>query len=262
MATNPVKTPIYNPENFLTEHGRTLEKRLTEVRLPPGTEEIITSGQTKKLVRDKVLGLFKVGQVITAVLNWNEEVDGKIRDLKRDHLLEQYIQKSEENEQSITSLKDFLSSPAGNTLFNKIIRILDESPPDVDLIGHLSSALKHIISSDFEGLFSDHRYALAQIEQISPQALAILADVRSWPKFQLISYQSSGRKVVSDWLPEFADAYGGSKNLQERATQSRLRYSLNELSSRRIIEANLLNERLVACEVTDIGRLLLPYLDH
>jgi hypothetical protein len=254
------KALIQRPDQYLASQAKTLDARLNGVTLPEGTEEVIASGAARRLIRDKILGLFKVGEVISALLSWNENIDKDIKEAKRDHLLALYFHQNEQSVTAISDLKSFLSSGQGNTLFNKIIRILDDSAPDEQLVAHLSAALKHIVDSDFRSLFEDHKYALSQIEQISPQALAILADQSSWPEMNLGSYQANGTKVQSDWLNEFATVYAQSKGIADSAMQSRVGYSINELTSRRIIEAHLVRQSVARCTVTDIGALLVPYL--
>lgn len=260
LNPNESKTLISQPGHYLTNKSKDLDEILDGITLPDGTEELIVSGTTKKLIRDKILGLFKVGEIISTILNWNEEIDKDIKEAKRDHLLAIYFQKNEINATAITDLKRFLSNPQGNTLFNKIVRILDDSAPDQILIEHLSSALTHIISTDFTALFEEHKYALSQIEQISPQALAILADEENWPQMTLESYSSSGTRIQSDWLKEFNHAYSISKRIIDGPTQSRVRYSISELLTRRIIEAHLVGNNTAKCVVTDIGKLLIPYI--
>lgn len=262
MKPSESKALIQSPDHYLANQAITLDAMLASVSLPEGTEEIIASGAAKRLIRDKVLGLFKVGDIISTLLSWNENIDSEIREAKRDQLLALYFHQSEQSAIAISDLKNFLSSGQGNTLFNKIIRILDDSAPDEQLVRHLSTALKHIVDSDFRSLFEEHKYALSQIEQISPQALAILGDQSSWPEMSLGSYQSSGTRVQSDWLHEFNAAYTRSKGITDVGMQSRVRYSINELTSRRIVEAHLVRQSVAQCVVTDIGALLIPYLKN
>lgn len=260
MRPNESRSLVTQPDQYLANKVKSLDELLEGVTLPAGTEEAITSGAAKKLIRDKVLGLFKVGEVVSAILNWNEDIDKDIREAKRSYLLADYFHKNEENEAAITDLRGFLSSAQGNTLFNKIIRILDDSAPDEKLIEHLSSALKHMVHSNFRALFEEHKYALSQIEQISPQALAILADDANWPVMQLGSYTSSGTHIQSDWLHDFNYAYSISKGITDSAEQSRVRYSISELTNRRLVEAHLVGEGIARCNVTDIGKLITPYI--
>jgi hypothetical protein len=254
------KQIIERPIDYLAEQASSLDERLAALRLPPGTEEVIVSKKTKKLIRDKVLGLFKVGQLISELLNWNESVEKEIRDAKKSVLLAHYFELSDANVQSVSALKGLLTSGPGNTLFNKIIQILDDNPPDQMLIEQLARALRRIVESDFASLFEEHRYALSQIEQMSPQALAILADHAAWPIMTLGALSATGQKVNSDWLQEFSAAYVAVKGVSDPALASRIRYSISELITRRIVEAHLIGNTDARCVVTEIGSLLLPYV--
>jgi hypothetical protein len=251
---------ILRPDNYLAERGKTLDDRISEVKLPPGTEEVITRDRAKKVIRDRLLGLFKIGEVVSEILNWNAGVDEDIKAAKKSHLIATYFESTDENTTAVSDLKKLLTSASGNTLFNKILRILDDNPPDPELTNHLSAALKYIAESDFKSLFEQHKYALAQIDQISPRGLAILSDHKNWPTLQLGSYTASGGLVTSDWLLEFTTAYVRDKGITEGDLVNRVQYSVSELQTRRLIEARLEPNSVAKCTVTSIGRLLLPYI--
>jgi hypothetical protein len=107
-------------------------------------------------------------------------------------------------------------------------------------------------------------YALSQIEQLTPQALTILADHPHWPKMVLQDgYSSNGGKITSDWLPAFARAYASSKNIDEKSMADRVAHSIHELINRRLIEARLagnFGDSSAQCILTDVGQSLIPYL--
>ncbi|MGN8160649.1 hypothetical protein ACS8YF_18510 [Salinisphaera sp. SWV1] len=258
-----IKTEILKePTHYFAAQEKTLDARLESLELPPGEEKRIKSDRARKVIRDRALGLFKIGEVISEFLNWNEAVDNDLRDAKKEYLLSKYFEKNDENSEAISSLKDFLSSPQGNTIFNKILRILDDSPPDLELAEHLSSALQHVINNDFDTLFEQHKYALSQIERLTPQALTVLSDYRDWPSFTLSSYSAAGSKITSDWLSEFARAYSTRKNIADEGKRNRLRHSINELISLRFVEAHLVGEDKVAsCRITSVGTSILVYVD-
>jgi hypothetical protein len=106
------------------------------------------------------LGLFKVGEIVNTFLNRNEEIHNEIKNAKKDLLLSQYLEKADQQENGIQQIKYLITNPRGNTLFNKITRILDNTPPDIELTKHLSNVLYHIIDSDFSKLFEDHKFVL------------------------------------------------------------------------------------------------------
>jgi hypothetical protein len=258
---NPTgKDIVLKADQYLAEKGKTLEGRLQSVQLPAGTEEVIATGRAKRVIRDQVLGLFKIGEVVREVLNWNENVDEEIREAKKALLLSNYLEQTEENTCAISDLKKLLISAPGNTLFNKILQILDDNPPDPLLVNHLAIALEHIVDTDFESLFEEHKYALAQIDQLTPQALAILADNAAWPLITLNNRISTGSRVTSDWLMEFTSAYVEAKRINDPKFQERIRFSINELTTTRMIEAHMVEGGRTRCMITEMGQMLIPYI--
>lgn len=264
MANNELikKEILKEPANYFAAKEKTLDARLESLELPPEKEESIRSDRARKIIRDRALGLFKIGGVVSEFLNWNESVDNDLRDAKKEYLLSKYFEKNDENSDAISKLRKFLSSPQGNTIFNKILRILDDYPPDLELAEHLSSALQHVINNDFDALFEQHKYALSQIEKLTPQALTVLSDYRDWPSFTLSSYSAAGSKITSDWLSEFARAYSIQKKLADDGKQNRLKHSINELISLRFVEAHLARgDKVANCRVTSVGKSILVYVD-
>lgn len=254
------KEIISSPEYYFSSQDKTLEHRLGEIKLSDDEEAEIATKHASKTIRDKTLGLFKIGEIVNAIINWNDDVDKDIREAKKEFLLSNYFERTDKCEYAIASLKNFLTNPQGNTLFNKILRIFDDSPPDMELAKHLSNALKHIVNSDFISMFEKHKYALSQIEQLTPQALTILSDYNNWPLIELGSYSASGPKITSDWLSEFTEFYSTSKGINDGDTKERVRHSINELISGRLIEANLIGDKKAKCVITKVGQLLLPYI--
>lgn len=254
------KDIVLRPEQYLAEQGKTLDDRLQSVQLPAGTEEFIAAGKIKRIIRDQALGVFKIGEVVREVLNWNENVDEEIKAAKKALLLSSYLERTDENTSAISDLKKLLVSAPGNTLFNKILQILDGNPPDPLFVDHLANALDHIVETDFESLFEEHKYALAQIDQLTPQALAILADRASWPLITLNNRISSGSRVTSDWLVEFTSAYVKVKNISDPKYQERIRSSINDLTTTRMIEAHIIEGGRTKCTVTSMGQMLIPYI--
>ncbi len=257
-----IKKEIINyPEHYFNAQSKTLDARISEVKLSDTEEKEITKQHTKKFVRDKVLGMFKVGEVVSEIINWNESVDGDLKEAKKEYLLAQYFSKNDQNEEALSQIKAFLSDAQGNTLFNKILRILDDTPPDIELADHLTKALQHMVDNNFHKLFDQHKYALSQIEQLTPQALTILSDNKSWPLIKLGSYTAMGTKISSDWLVEFTEAYCSKKGIYDTGVINRVKHSINELISTRLIEANSVAENCAKCNITQVGALLLPYIN-
>ena len=257
---NKYELVIRNTNVFMSEKSQSLDDELNKIQLQEGKIEEIVTGRTKKVVRDKLLGIFKIGELVSTLINWNEDINNEIREAKKEGLLLEYFNKCNQNEKNVTELKNFLSNPQGNTLFNKILRILDDTPPDISLMNHLAETLKFIINSDFVNMFEEHKYALALIEQLTPQALTILADYHSWPEFPLTTSTSVSGKITSDWLNAFIGPYVRNKGISEHSLIERVRNSMNELISKRFVEAISLANNRAKAEMTNMGKLLLRYV--
>lgn len=250
--------------NYFQTVGKTLDQRLEQIILDQQEVKDIVIKQGVKTLRDKGLGLLgRIGDIISTCLDWNEEVNNQIAEAKKYYLLEQYFNKVDNVEQAIYALSDFLKNPQGNTLFNKILRILDDSPPDKELSQHLSNALKKIIEQgNFEELFEKHRFSLNQIEKLTPQALTIISDYKSWPTFKLSTIFSNGPKVTSEYYSEFTMAYGFHHGITDSTKLNRIKHSVIELHNSGIIEAYKIGpSNMVRCELTEIGKDLLVYLE-
>jgi hypothetical protein len=119
---------VSNPAQYLIKKSQTLQERLDGIELGEGVEDEIAADRLKKVVRDKTLGLFRIGQIAKEFLDWNSGVEGEIKEAKKQVLLAAYFDRCEENSDAVANLKKLLTSAEGNTLFNKILRILDDKP--------------------------------------------------------------------------------------------------------------------------------------
>jgi predicted RNA polymerase sigma factor len=78
---------IAKPHEFFAIERKNLEERLNEIRLDEESQEGIIRDTTQKAIRDKLLGLFKIGEIAKAFLDWNDAVEQKIRGAKKSFFL-------------------------------------------------------------------------------------------------------------------------------------------------------------------------------
>lgn len=255
---------VTKPEFYFHTQKISLEQRLENVKLNEEEEDAIVTSKTIKTIRDKALGLFKLGDIVKTVLNWNEEIDKDIKEAKKEFLLSSYFHKQDQVEYGLNRLKDLLTDPAGNTLFNKILRILDNSTPDVEQIDHLAKSLQYIVSTDFNSMFEDHKYALNQIEMLTPQALTILSDYKNWPFWRMQSFTSNNGIITSDWLPQFVSLYSATKNITDNKLSKKVAHSMSDLIKNRYVEArhmtNVSKENFAQIELSEIGQIVVKYV--
>ncbi|WP_163579985.1 hypothetical protein [Gracilibacillus saliphilus] len=88
-----------NTDNYLYVQGQSLEKSLDKIRIDSEEENEIVKYKTIGTIRYKALGLMgSIGDMISTIINWNEEVDTEITEAKKRILLEKYINKADEHE--------------------------------------------------------------------------------------------------------------------------------------------------------------------
>lgn len=232
---------LKTPDDIYSSRKKLLYERLETIKI---TEKEITEMEKEhaiKTIRSKILGIFKLGDFINTILDWNEDVDDEIRQRKKEYLLSEYVMKCESLGLDVNALKDFITNPVGNTLFNKIIRILDDSPPDPELSNHLSNILVNMSNSEFQKLFEKEKFVLSQIELLTPQCLTILSDYQNWPHFIITSFSAQGTLLGKGWVDYFIEYYCSYKGINDGKAKDRILHSLKQLESDNYIEGHLVN---------------------
>nr|WP_287411898.1 hypothetical protein [Pseudodesulfovibrio sp.] len=248
---------LTSPKKYYNSQKETLDAMLEDVSI---NEASIINTASQNLIRDKLMGFFKVTDVINTMINWNETVDADIRRAKKEYLLHEVIIDFQSQGEEIDLLKHFISDPAGNTLYNKIVRILENFPPDEQLSRHLAKAIRHIVQTDFVGLFESHKYAISQIEQLTPQALTILVDNPNWPEFDPGTTVAHGKTITSDWLPTFTNAYCRAKQVSDLIIGERIGHSIGLLKTNGYMVAQTQEGKGARCYLTSLGANILPYI--
>ena len=250
---------ISHPKEYLKLKSNDLDAELAKIRLSEENEGQVRNTHAIKVFHDQVLGKIPVYKLAKTLITWNKEVDHEIKNAKKEILLVNCCNKLTEQGNTIDIIKNFISNPSGNTLFNKIMHIIDDSPPDQELIQHLSNALLYISQSEFENLFNDHKYALSQIQLMTPHSLTILNDSKNWPIFNLGSFQANSGVITSDWLEEFSKTYIQLKKV-DSSTRKLVKHCVNELISKRFINAALQGKNQGRVQLTEIGQVVLKYI--
>lgn len=262
MKRNEMIENDYSTERF--ELSKTLDTRLAKINLSEEELSEITRNQTMKAIKEKGLPLLgPLGELASALIGWSDEKSEEIERWKEKKLLLQYFEKTDEQLGTVDKLKDFITDPFGFTLFNTIRSILSNTPPDSEMIDHLSTVLKNMVNEkNIELLFEQQKYVLTQIEKMTPQMLSILSDVEHWPSFTLKASTYFGGKVSSEFHNEFANAYAESKNVEDEYIIRRIVHSVRELQYSNLLEACVVNQTLDQCQcrLTAIGEEIAKYL--
>lgn len=251
---------INQPDYYHEVQSKTLDERIESIRMDKTDEIKIRNDHAKKVIKDRVLGLFSCGDLIGTLLDWSDEVNEEITNSKKNVLLETYFNKVEQQENSVSNLKNFLGKPHGYTLFNKIIQILDNNPPDLNLIDILANSLNIIISKgEFEEYFEEHKYVLSQIETLPIQSLIILRDYMNYPYFGCQSGMYNGEIFEGEWVNEFSKQYSIYKNIRSKKKENRIMHSIKRLAADGYLIA-IKSDKEMQCKLTSIGAELVKYI--
>ncbi|MGM0228684.1 hypothetical protein IGJ28_000745 [Enterococcus sp. AZ091] len=256
-------------DHYFEVQNRTLESRLSEVEIESEKkiETIKTSSKeaVKEVGREMINSIPVVSSLSKAAfifMDWNKKVDSDLEDVKKVMLIESYLNKTDDHEKAIKSLKEAMTDVYGNALINKIFRMLSDYPPDGDWFTHLRMALEKICEAkNFEKLFDIHKFNLGLIEKMSPQALSIIADANNWPEFHFnFSGMSIGGKVTDQFQLPFAETYARKKGIEELIKVERIVHIINDLQNSGFIECYSYQGQHFKLQLTNMGKSLFEYL--
>lgn len=248
---------------------RSLKDRLANIEV--SDEELIritkeSSKAARKEVRKELINSIPHISAVTKAayifVDWNKQIDADLEEVKRCMLIESYLNKSDDHSKAIEELQNAISDYYGNALINKIFRMLSDYPPDGDLFEHLRTALNQICRrKKFKRMFDKHKFNLALIEKMTPQALTILADAQNWPIFNL-KLQSGffNGKVTDNFQRPFALMYAKEKDIKNQEKVNRISYIVSELTKEGFVECLALQGGGYALKLTRLGQELHEYL--
>lgn len=256
---------IINFQHLLKSPHISLEERLSKIELSQSKVDEIKNKKTVDTLTDKILGSFKIGEIIQTIINWNEDVNKEIKKEKERILISNLLNKVDENELKLNLVIDFFKNPYGLTLTNKILEIANQSPPDKELLMYLSNVLKNVVTSDFISLYSKHKFFINLIEQLSPQSLTILIDYRNWPTFKSkkkLGYHISMGIITTPWTNDFAISYINKKGFDNTDTSllNMIDYSTLSLLTNNLVVSNPDHINGNGMKMTELGKELLDYL--
>lgn len=253
----------------LKRESQTLESRIEGVTLSNQEINKITKRKTIKTIKEEGLNVLgPLGHLTSIMMRWHEDMEEDVKKLKEQKLIEGYFIKTDEQLDTVNKLKEFVTDPYGFTIFSKIRSILNDTPPDSELIDHLSTLLKNIVMmGNFDQLFDQTKFVLGQIERITPQGLTLIADNQSWPIFEKDPggmINTGTGKLESDFHKPFSIAYAKEKGIKDDMSIEIIMHSVRELVNANIIEAYSATDddiyRIFKCKLTIAGDEVRYYL--
>lgn len=145
----------------------------------------------------------------------NELKNNNIRLAKLEYLFSSYIDKVDEQEKNIKKLEMFIKDNYGNIIFNNILKILENYPPEKEAITILNSVLRNIGNSgEFQKYFSKYMLDIRMVHKLSVQALIKFKELPN--NFEFIhesivgvdSIKYNGVILTVPWAEELTNALG------------------------------------------------------
>lgn len=234
-----LKKIVENPKAYLAYEGKSLDERISEVKLSDQEEEQVklqsvseAGGSTIKAGLSILTGGFT--DILFEAADWKKTVDKNMDDAKKALLLAEYFNKFDSVEAGVENLKRVTSDLYGQTLFSKIDHIAEDSPLDEEVIKRLGNVMKVISNEeDFESIFTSAKQILNLIDKLSPFSLYMVGDYEHWPAFHMNMIMSIGNKV-NDFESDFIDAYFQKNPSFDR---NAIETAVNELESSGLIWA-------------------------
>ena len=189
-----------------------------------------------------VLGKATTGSIASSIpgfnkiFEWIERVDQASREEKLKTLLVEYKEHFESFEDAISKLKLLTATRGGQTLFRKIIQIIDKGAEDQEWIRLIAITLKTTSKAEFEKYFDAQMFVLSQIDRLSPQALVLLSKYDVWKQANIQNTTTTSGQTMGDWIPQatmFMRQKIGIENLEVGA---RVNHSFRELESTGIVD--------------------------
>lgn len=174
--------------------------------------------------------------IINKIFEWMERIDQVSREEKLKTLLVEYTGCFNSIGDAISKLKLLTATRGGQTLFRKVIQIVDKGAEDKEWIGLLAVALRKLSETEFEKYFDAQMFVMSQIDRLSPQALILLSKYDIWRQKNIQGTSTTSGKTMGDWIPQatmFMRLKLGVDNLEVGA---RINHSFRELESAGMVD--------------------------
>ncbi|WP_394548143.1 hypothetical protein [Priestia aryabhattai] len=266
---------LENLDQLIIKRSQTLKGQVSRQSFDEMADDIELSEEEKKGIKKRNF-MSSVGSALVntlggwlnPVIGYFKGVDKDISNAKKNKMLTNVVYELGHTKDSMEDVVEFLSSPEGAILANMSSRILDNYPPDSDKIAVLSKVLANIIKTfkdeKFSALFEKHKYALSQIERLTPQALVILANSTTYPDFPVDTDEllNEGSVIRTEWCYDFSRAFCNKKGIDEPDVINRVNHSIMLLIQEGYIQAYKEGPNTAKCKPTTLGSYLLTYLDE
>lgn len=169
--------------------------------------------------------------VLNKMFEWMERVDQASREEKLKTLLVEYSKRFSSLDEAISKLNLLTATRGGQTLFRKVIQIVDKGNEDQEWICLLATALRKVSEAEFEKYFDAQMFILSQIDRLSPQALILLSEYDVWKQVHIQGTTTASGQTIGDWIPQVTMFMRQKKGVDSLEVGARINHSFRELES-------------------------------
>lgn len=250
--------PIIISDISKSKEPKTLVEKAKNIVIGRKEKSKIMKEQVWKAIADSlpVPGLIKC--ILRSTSDYEEEIDK----LKKEKLIERYLNNFDSLEEAVKKLERLLTNPCGLILWSKINRLIhkQDTKENLEIVG---SALTYIVNRDFESQFDEHLMGLEIIERLSPQALLLLKKHKDYPGFTYFAAQLVGEPVEPNWIWPLSEKLISSWENNNSKALSTVCVAFYELYREGLIDKMFIpgGRNSYMCILTEYGESLYEYLD-
>lgn len=165
-----------------------------------------------------------------------ERFDQAKREYKLKILRKEYSERFDSLDEATSQIKLLVATRGGQTLFRKIIQIIDKGDEDQEWISLLAIALKKVSETEFEKYFDSQMFILSQIDRLSPQALILLSEYDIWKQVKIDGTTTTSGQTMGDWIPKATKFVIQKKGIDNLEVGARINHSFRELESTGMVD--------------------------
>ena len=168
---------------------------------------------------------------LNKLFEWVERIDQISREEKLKTLLIEYNAHFESTDDALSRLRLLTATRGGQTLFRKVIQIIDKGAEDQEWIRLLAKVVQRISEAEFEKYFDAQMFMLSQIDRLTPQALLILSKYGIWKGVNIQNTTTTSGQTVGDWAPQVTMFMRQRIGIENLEVGGRINHSFRELES-------------------------------
>lgn len=226
--TNMQPVPVDNQTVLLKK----LDERLSDIELPVSDEINIVKDELMSVIIDAATSIVPGGEAIKKFLETQENIDTELNNRKKELLLEQYLNKTDQHEKAVIGLANLMLDMRGQLLYKQIESKMQAEIPSPETTDILANTLKKVLDSDLASEFEAHKAVVTTITRMDIKSLMILRDHEKWPIIKSkpnMMESFDAPDTSTDWAFRYAKEYLKTKGLTDEAMIYHVRTCIMEL---------------------------------